>query len=123
MEMAFDSAVSRFIARLAVGFSIFPVACLTAAATTDLARDSQPAATVPASGLVPNSATAVKIAVAVWEPIFGKDVVASEAPYSATLQQGVWKVEGSLKPGIPGGTASIWIDKMSGKILGVSHGQ
>ena len=97
--------------------------CLALVAPVCFAKDPPPHNYLPASGYVPDAATAIKIAVAVWEPIYGSKTIASEAPYSTTVARGVWTVEGSMPRGIPGGTAIIEIDKMSGKVLRVSHGQ
>ena len=77
----------------------------------------------PPGGYVPDGATAIKIAVAVWEPIYGHGKIASEAPYSAKLKNGVWQVEGHLPEGSIGGVAEIEISKDSGEILRLSHGQ
>jgi len=71
---------------------------------------------------VPDGATAIKIAVAVWEPIYGRGQIASEAPYSAKLNKGVWLVEGHLPQGV-GGVAEVEISKETGKILRVWHGK
>ena len=77
----------------------------------------------PPGGYVPDGATAIKIAVAVWEPIYGRGQIASEAPYSAKLKNGVWLVEGHLPEGSDGGVAEIEISKESGEILRISHGK
>ncbi|WP_423222101.1 NTF2 fold immunity protein [Ideonella lacteola] len=50
----------------------------------------------PVAGYVPNAATAIRIAVAVWTPIYGEKQVAEQAPYNAELIEGVWHVTGSL---------------------------
>jgi hypothetical protein len=97
--------------------------CLVPVTPVCFAKESPPHNYSPASGYVPDAATAIKIAVAVWEPIYGSKTIASEAPYSATVAHGVWTVEGSMPRGIPGGTAIVEIDKVSGKVLRVSHGQ
>jgi hypothetical protein len=60
---------------------------------------------VPKEGYVPNAEVAIKIAVAVWEPIYGAEAVAREKPYRATLKEGVWTVQGSLPRNVLGGTA------------------
>src|SRR5437867_11730359 len=57
---------------------------------------------VPPQGFVPDSATAVRIAVAVWIPIYGAQQISSEKPFVAKLQNGVWTVTGSLPPAPPG---------------------
>lgn len=45
---------------------------------------------------VADAATAIKIAVAFWEPIYGRKNVAQNKPFHATLQNGIWIVDGSL---------------------------
>ena len=74
-------------------------------------------------GVVPNEATAVKIAVAVWEPIYGADKIAAETPFHATLVKGVWTVQGSLPKGWVGGVALAEISLADGRILRISHGR
>ena len=82
---------------------------------------------VPPAGYVPDAATAIKIAVAVWEPIYGARTIAGEKPYKATLAGDIWTVTGSM-PAIsrlipaPGGVAEADISKQDGRILRVSHG-
>jgi hypothetical protein len=77
----------------------------------------------PKDGYVPDSKTAIAIAVAVWSPIYGEVMVAGEAPYRARLANGIWTVEGSLPGGVPGGVALAEIAKDDGRVLRVMHGQ
>lgn len=77
----------------------------------------------PADGYVPHKEVAIKIALAVWEPIYGQKQIASEAPFNAILKDDVWYVTGSLPEGWAGGVALIEIDKETGEILRVSHGK
>jgi hypothetical protein len=88
-----------------------------------LAVESATNIVTPKDGFVPNAETAIKIAVAVWEPIFGADRIAREKPYRARLVSGTWIVEGSLPPGQKGGVALAEIAKGDGRILKVSHGK
>jgi hypothetical protein len=82
------------------------------------------AAYVPAEGYVPTAEVAIKIAVAVWEPIYGAAKIAEEKPYKATLADGVWTVEGTLpKRYQKGGVALAEISKKDGRILRVAHGK
>lgn len=78
----------------------------------------------PAQGYVPDAATAIRIAVAVWEPIYGKQKIASEQPYVASLKGDVWTVVGTLHctGACVGGVASAEISKRDGTILRVIHG-
>ncbi len=78
---------------------------------------------VPEEGYVPNKDVAIKIAVAVWEPIYGVEHIAGEKPYRATLKKDVWTVQGSLPEGSKGGVALAEISKKDGRILRVIHGK
>ena len=77
----------------------------------------------PPNGYVPNAPTAVKIATAVWEPIYGEEKIANEKPYIAVLTNGVWIVEGTLLKDRKGGVAVAEISKDDGRILRISHGK
>ena len=81
---------------------------------------------VPEGGFVPDSVTAVRIAVAVWTPMYGARQIRGQAPYHATLRDSVWTVEGTLHCGgasCRGGMAVAEIAKRDGRILRVSHGR
>ena len=77
----------------------------------------------PKDGYAPDVRTAIKIAVAIWEPIYGEQKIAGEKPYQAHLTNGVWTVTGSLPEGIVGGVAIIEIEQNDGRILRVIHEQ
>ena len=77
----------------------------------------------PKNGYVPDEETAITIAVAVWNPIYGKEKIRGEKPYKATLKNGVWTVRGSLPKGWVGGVAEAEISKDDGRILRVIHGK
>ncbi len=77
----------------------------------------------PRDGYVPDAATAIKIAVAVWEPIYGADQIAKEKPYRAGLANGVWTVQGTVPSRSLGGAAIAEIARDDARILRVSHGK
>jgi len=77
----------------------------------------------PPSGYVPDAATAIRIAVAIWEPIYGPKRIAAEKPFQATLKGDVWTVTGLLPTKTVGGVAVAVISKKDGRILRVSHGK
>ena len=77
----------------------------------------------PPNGFVPDSVTAVRIAVAVWTPIYGERLIMSERPFIAKLKDSVWTVTGTLPPNTPGGTAIARIAKRDGRVLFVIHEQ
>ena len=77
----------------------------------------------PQEGYVPNEEAAIKIAVAVWEPIYGSKKIKSEKPYKAKLENGVWFVSGSLKSGWKGGVAEIEICQTTAQVIRLSHGK
>ena len=59
------------------------------------AQQPGPQGYTPPHGFVPDSATAVRIAVAAWIPIYGESRIMAEKPFAATLQDSVWTVTGS----------------------------
>mgnify|MGYP001545359404 CR=1 FL=1 len=72
---------------------------------------------------VPDSVTAIKIAEAIWLPIYGESID-KEKPFMVTLiGDSIWFVEGSTLPQTIGGTAEIKIRKSDCKILSVCHGK
>jgi hypothetical protein len=96
---------------------------MTFVAGLALAADTLKHNVKPKEGYVPNAETAIKIAVAVWEPIYGAETIAAEKPYVAVLNKDVWIVQGSLPEGYVGGVAIAEIAKDDGRILRVSHGK
>ncbi|MBU2590505.1 MAG: YbbC/YhhH family protein [Nitrospinae bacterium] len=77
----------------------------------------------PEAGYVPDEKTAIKIAVAVWNPIYGEKVIEGEKPYNAILKNGIWFVSGSLPKGWMGGVAEAEIVEETGQIIRISHGE
>lgn len=75
----------------------------------------------PKNGLVPDAKTAITIAVAVWEPIYGIKQVAEEAPFHAVLKNDIWTVTGTVPGGGPGGQLLAVVAKKDGKIIKVYH--
>ena len=85
-----------------------------------------PASVKPRDGFVPDEKTAIKIAEAVLAPVYGEKQIASERPFKARLEKGVWTVDGTLNCGAPPsecdvGTAVVKISKASGEILFMTH--
>ena len=100
--------------------------CLVATVLISGPRDQDPTVKgyVPPNGFVPDSGTAVRVAVAVWIPIYGASQIRSEQPYVATLKDGVWTVTGTLPRQYNlGGVAMARISKRDGRILFVLHGR
>jgi hypothetical protein len=75
----------------------------------------------PKNGYVPDAETAIAVAVAIWNPIYGKKQIEEEKPFKASLSNGVWTVEGSLPEGYVGGVAIAEISKDDCKVLRVIH--
>lgn len=78
---------------------------------------------LPSQGIIPDEATAVRVAEAVFPPIFGHEEVNKYLPYHAHLNNGVWEVYGTLKEGSRGGTPQMTIQKKDGKVIEVWHSQ
>ena|SRR5690242_4180876 len=80
---------------------------------------------VPTTGYIPDSRTAVAVAIAVLTPIYGKSDIDSERPWHTGLKDGIWTVVGTFnaKGATMGGSAIIQLDKKTGAVLFVTHGQ
>ena len=71
---------------------------------------------------VPDGETAIKIAEAIWLPIYGKKIY-DNRPFIAKLRDSsVWVVEGTLNSA-KGGVPYMEIQKSDCKILKVFHGK
>jgi hypothetical protein len=76
-----------------------------------------------AIAFVPNEETAIKIAEAIWLPIYGEEVY-EKKPYRVSLSKNkVWIVKGTLPKNSRGGVPYIEIRKSDCKILTVTHGR
>jgi hypothetical protein len=105
--------------RILIGLLTFAISCASGAQVEGQQKHSY----VPDHGFVPDTATAVNIAIAVLSPIYGESKIKAEAPFVATLKDGVWTVVGTLPAGLKGGVAEIEISKATGTILRASHGK
>jgi hypothetical protein len=76
------------------------------------------------NNLVPNKQTVIKIAEAIWLPIYGKEIY-NEKPFVAEFTtSGIWIVKGSLQDTkSKGGVAYIETQKSDCKILKIFHGK
>lgn len=72
---------------------------------------------------VPNEETAIKIAEAIWLPIYGKSIY-EKKPFKAILiNNEIWKVQGTYNFEKLGGVPYIEIRKKDCKIIKVTHGK
>jgi hypothetical protein len=76
---------------------------------------------LPKDGMVPDAQTAIAIAVAVWNPVYGEKEITSEKPYQAVLTNGRWTVTGSVPKGWVGGVATAVIAKRDGRVIKIYH--
>jgi len=86
----------------------------------------------PNRDYVPNSETAIAIAEAVLVPVYGKNRIESERPFTATLKDDVWTVAGTLycadgkpqsdkPPTCVGGVAVVEISKKDARVISMTH--
>jgi hypothetical protein len=74
----------------------------------------------PKDGYVPNEMTAIKIAEAIWLPIYGKEIYDFK-PFIAKLIKGkIWRVYGTVHTE-KGGSPIVEIQKSDGRVLMVIH--
>jgi len=94
---------------------------IVSATNSNALQNNYSARRTPENGFIPDKETAIKVAIAVWLPIYGKKIY-NEAPYKAKLiNDKIWVVEGTLSEGKLGGVSIIKIQKSDGKILMVAH--
>ena len=74
---------------------------------------------LPASGIVPDPDTAIRIAEVIWTPLYGREPVAGQSPIKAELRNNAWTVTGS---GPPENALFAFIFKTDGRILSVGRG-
>lgn len=55
--------------------------------------------------------------------MYGAKIVDSEKSLLVSLENNIWTVVGSSKDGEKGGVSEIKIDKITGKIIHISHGK
>lgn len=72
--------------------------------------------------LVPNEETAIKIAEAIWLPLYGESIY-QKKPFKARLENEIWIVEGSMPLEMKGGVPYIEIQRSDCKVLKVTHGK
>jgi NTF2 fold immunity protein len=96
---------------------------LALVAATAFAQSPLPHSVVPKDGFVPNASTAIRIAEAVWIPIYGQENVEREKPFKAELRGNNWIVTGSLPSDMDGGVAIAEISRADGCVRRVSHGK
>ena len=105
------------VARISTAAGVLLFSLVAARATTQLPRVGR------TFGYVPDAATAIRIAVTVWEPIYGREQIARERPFHASLSGGVWHVRGSLPPKTLGGVAEADIRRSDGRVMHIIHGR
>jgi NTF2 fold immunity protein of polymorphic toxin system component len=75
----------------------------------------------PPNGFVPDDKTAIRIAEAIWTPIYGEEQINKERPIIVELRDGVWFVRGTLQKDQLGGVMEAEISKKDGRIIAVRH--
>jgi hypothetical protein len=70
-------------------------------------------------GYVPNDETAIKIAEAVWLPIYGSEIY-DYRPFKAKLNGDVWEVTGTVHTR-KGGSPFAAIQKKDAQIINITH--
>jgi len=108
--------------KIALGFALLGL-CLACHRSAPPPASVAEHSYVPPAGFVPDSITAVRLAEAVWIPIYGEAQIRGEYPLVAHLEAGVWRITGSLPAKTPGGVAVAEIAKVDGRVLRVSHGR
>lgn len=84
------------------------------------AEDERTITPIPPRGLVPDEATAVRIAEAIFIAFYGEQVL-QQRPFRAALHGNQWYVHGTLKANAVGGTAFAAISKRDARVVQFFH--
>lgn len=76
----------------------------------------------PKNGLVPDDVIAIRIAEAIWLPIYGAAIY-DKKPFTAKLKGNTWVVEGTLPKNMLGGVPIAEISRVDGRVTRISHGK
>jgi hypothetical protein len=73
-------------------------------------------------GLVPDKETAIRIAEAIFFPIYGEKTIRAQRPYKVRLKDGKWTIDGAPPPrGMTGGSFHIVILQHDARVLEIYH--
>ena len=77
----------------------------------------------PEVDVVPDAKTAIEVAAVILKSIFGDQAIEKQKPFKATLDRGVWVVEGNFPADgkSVGGSSYIGIQKKDGKVIFWNH--
>jgi len=85
---------------------------------------ASPHSYIPQQGFVPDEATAIRIAEAVLFPVYGADQIKREEPFTVTLQDDIWTIEGKTLPrDVVGGVVFLQISKTDARVVRMTHGK
>lgn len=112
--------IAMMVASTMLSTSAAPAA--TSLATTDVRCSGSVKGYQPAKGLVGDRSVALKIAGIYLSAIYGAEIE-DEKPLKVSVRDGVWHVEGTIRPGWKGGVAEIEICQTTGRVLSVRHGK
>ena len=98
-------------------YFLFFIGCHSNNTNTTIKND-----TIINSWYISDAQTALKIAEAVWLPIYGEEIY-SKQPFNVILCDSLWIVEGTLPEGMDGGVPYIEIRGTDGTILKMYHGK
>ena len=73
-------------------------------------------------GIIPTPQDAARFAEVALSPIYGKEHIIGERPYSIRLiNNTIWSINGTLDARAEGGTFHISIDKRNGRVRSIYH--
>lgn len=76
---------------------------------------------LPKEGLVPDKATAIKIAEVVLFRLYGEEDIVAQRPYQVKQEDDIWWISGTLKANVFGSAFNIAISKQTAAVLHLEH--
>ncbi len=87
---------------------------------------SEPNIPKPTRPCVPDAKTAARVAYSVSAALYGEKIINAELPFKCILKDNVWMVVGAMPSKakrMTGGTVTVKISRLDGRIIGIIHGK
>jgi hypothetical protein len=78
---------------------------------------------LPENGCIPDTSTAVKIAEAIWLPVYGERIYEKRPFKAELLGDSIWIVAGTLPKNSLGGVPYIELRRSNAEVIGIAHGK
>jgi NTF2 fold immunity protein len=103
--------------------SLFNLNCVGASEKNIMKQIQGDRGYTPKEGFLPTKEVALAIAEILLVEVYGNQAIQAQKPFSATLSENIWNIEGKFSGGKfdKGGVARIKLSKLDGRVLYLMH--